>query len=134
MSKTEKREHETFQFKNRLNVNKPYFRSFINRFNGIAEADSADEMSKGEPTIREEQSGREDDEDYEEPGSIPQSEKKKEASEDDDEDESEEEDKAEDDEDEENESEEGEEREKKKKKKKKKEIPTEDAAEKSDKS
>ena len=46
MTRMERREHETFQFKNRLNINKPYFRGFINRFNGITEADSGDEVDK----------------------------------------------------------------------------------------
>jgi hypothetical protein len=42
-----RREQETFQFKNRLNINKPYFRGFVNKFDGIAEAESADEVSLG---------------------------------------------------------------------------------------
>jgi hypothetical protein len=66
MTKIEKREHETFQFKNRLNINKPYFRAFINKFNGIAEAESADEISKGGNSVRdvtEVVSGDDDEED-----------------------------------------------------------------------
>jgi hypothetical protein len=52
MTKMEKREQETFMFKNRLNVNKPYFRAFINKFNGIAEAESGDEISKLGDSVR----------------------------------------------------------------------------------
>ena len=67
MTKMEKREHETFQFKNRLNINKPYFRAFINKFNGIAEAESGDEISKGGNSVRditEVVSGDDDEEDF----------------------------------------------------------------------
>lgn len=47
-----RREQETFQFKNRLNINKPYFRSFVNKFDGIAEAESNDEVSQGITSVK----------------------------------------------------------------------------------
>lgn len=47
-----RREQETFQFKNRLNINKPYFRAFVNKFDGIAEAESVDEVSQGLPSVK----------------------------------------------------------------------------------
>jgi hypothetical protein len=57
MTQQEKREKETHLFANKLNQDKSYFKGFAAKFEGIAEAESVDEMSvvQNQQELQEEQ-------------------------------------------------------------------------------
>lgn len=52
MTIQQKREQAVHQFKSKLNQNKPYYSSFLKKFEGIAEAESVEEATNQEPSVK----------------------------------------------------------------------------------